>query len=338
WIMRQAGRFLREYREVREKVPFSSLCKTPELAAEVTLMAVERLRVDAAIIFSDILLILEPLGISLDYSRGDGPVISTPLRSPESVGELKEFDAESLAFVYDAIRIVRRALPPDKALIGFAGAPFTLASYAIEGGGSKNYLKTKSFMYFDPVAWHQLMEKLAVATAEYLNAQIAAGADAVQIFDSWVGCLSPDDYDEYVKPHMKRLFQMISRGVPVIHFGTGTSSLLPSMKEAGGDVIGLDWRINLDEAWKRLGFDVAVQGNLDPALLLAPQPVLRAQAGKIIDRAGGRAGHIFNLGHGVLPQTPVDNVLALVDFVHEYAPKLQDIPETDCRENEFFKE
>jgi uroporphyrinogen decarboxylase len=331
WIMRQAGRFLREYREIREKVPFSSLCKTPELAAEVTLMAVERLGVDAAIIFSDILLILEPLGISLEYSKGDGPLISTPLCSSESVSQLREFDAESLAFVYDAVRIARRALPPEKALIGFAGAPFTLASYAIEGGGSKNYLKTKSLMYFDPGAWHMLMEKLAVATAEYLNAQIAAGADAVQLFDSWVGCLSPDDYDEYVKPHMKGLFQRISPGVPVIHFGTGTSSLLPSMKEAGGDVIGLDWRVKLDEAWERLGFDVAVQGNLDPVLLLAPQPVLRAQAARIMDRAGGRGGHIFNLGHGVLPQTPVDNVLALVDFVHEYSSKSKDFPKTDYR-------
>ncbi len=319
WLMRQAGRFMREYRELRSRVSFLELCKTPELAAEVTLSAVDRLGVDAAIIFSDILVILEPLGVGLEFSKGDGPKILKPVRSGKAVDGLSDFDTESLGFVYDAVSITRRALDPEKALIGFAGAPFTIASYAIEGGGSRNYENTKGLMYKDEGAWHTLMEKLTAATAGHLNAQIKAGADAVQLFDSWVGCLSPDDYKDFVLPHMKKLVGSITKDVPVIHFGTGTGALLELMKESGSPVIGFDWRVDLGETWKRIGYDVAVQGNLDPVVLFAPQAEIRKRAKIILDKAEGRPGHIFNLGHGILPRTPVDNVLALVDAVHEYS-------------------
>jgi uroporphyrinogen decarboxylase len=335
WLMRQAGRFLREYRELRSKVPFLELCKNPELAAEVTLSAAERLAVDAAIIFADILLILEPLGIELEFSKGDGPRIKKPLRSGKAVDSLAEFNPDAMQFVYDAVKITRRALNPNLALIGFAGAPFTVASYVIEGGGSRNYENTKKLMYSDSGMWHALMEQLTSATVAYVNGQISSGADAVQIFDSWVGCLSPDDYREFVLPHMHRLMQNIEPGVPVIHFGTGTSALLDMMKEAGsstrsvlskgeglttgGYVIGLDWRVDLKEAWARLGYDVAVQGNLDPVALFAQPSVTKRLAISILEKAEGRPGHIFNLGHGILPNTPVDNVLALVDAVHEYS-------------------
>jgi len=321
WLMRQAGRFLREYRELRAKVSFLELCKTPELAAEVTLMAVDRLAVDAAIIFADILLILEPLGIDLEFSKGDGPRINKPVRSARALDNLREFEPESLKFVYDAVSITRRALDPDVALIGFAGAPFTVASYVIEGGGSRNYENTKKMMYSDSGAWNALMEWLSSATASYLNGQIASGADAVQIFDSWVGCLSPDDYREFVFPYMRQLIQKLKPGVPVIHFGTGTAALLKLMKEAGGNVIGLDWRVDLAEAWESIGYDVAVQGNLDPVALFAPPSEIKLRAEKILEKAAGRPGHIFNLGHGVLPGTPVDHVMALVDAVHEYSSK-----------------
>ncbi|GIW48474.1 MAG: uroporphyrinogen decarboxylase [Deltaproteobacteria bacterium] len=319
WLMRQAGRFLREYRELRARVSFLELCKTPELAAEVTLMAVDRLGVDAAIIFADILLILEPLGVELEFSKGEGPRIKKPLRSTKALDTLREFNPDELDFVYKAVEISRRALAPEIALIGFAGAPFTVASYLIEGGSSRNYENTKGLMYRDPEAWHVLMDKLTHATLLYLNRQIDSGADAVQIFDSWVGCLSPEDYRDFVLPYMKKLIQGIRPGVPVIHFGTGTASLLDLMKEAGSSVIGLDWRIELDEAWKRLGYDVAIQGNLDPAVLLATPSEIKRRAIRILDKAAGREGHIFNLGHGVLPSTPVDNVLTLVDTVHEYS-------------------
>jgi len=321
WLMRQAGRYMREYRELRAKVPFIELCKTPELAAEVTLMAVDRLAVDAAIIFTDILVILEPLGVELEFSKGEGPVIKKPLRNIKALDTLREFEQEALQFVYDAVRITRHALDPDIALIGFAGAPFTIASYAIEGGGSRNYEHTKGLMYQDAGAWHALMERLADATASYLNRQIAAGADAVQLFDSWVGCLSPDDYREFVLPHMHRLIHSLTPGVPVIHFGTDTAALLELMKEAGGDVIGLDWRVDLREAWARLGYNVAVQGNLDPVALFASPAEIERRARKILEKADGHPGHIFNLGHGILPGTPVDHVLALVDAVHEYSSK-----------------
>jgi len=321
WLMRQAGRYLREYRELRAKVPFVQLCKTPELAAEVTLMAVDRLAVDSAIIFTDILLILEPLGVELEFSKGEGPLIKKPLRSLNPLDTLRELEPDELQFVYDAVRITRRALDPEIALIGFAGAPFTIASYAIEGGGSRNYEHTKALMYQNAGAWHALMERLADATTSYLNRQIAAGADAVQLFDSWVGCLAPDDYREFVLPHMRQLIQSLTPGVPVIHFGTDTASLLELMKEAGGDVIGLDWRVDLREAWARLGYNVAVQGNLDPVALIAPPAKIQSRVKKILEKADGHPGHIFNLGHGILPGTPVDHVLALVDAVHEYSNK-----------------
>jgi uroporphyrinogen decarboxylase len=321
WLMRQAGRFLREYRELREKVSFLELCKKPELAAEVTLMAVDRLAVDAAIIFADILLILEPLGIELEFSRGDGPRIRRPLRSRRAVTTLREFNGDELNFVYDAIRITRSALDPEVPLIGFAGAPFTVASYIIEGGGSRNYENTKAIMHGDSSAWHTFMNKLTDATVSYLNHQISAGADAIQIFDSWVGCLSPDDYREYVLPHMNRLVQNIAKNTPVIHFGTNTAGLLELMKEAGGNVIGLDWRVNLKDAWARVGYDVGVQGNLDPAILLTKPAEIRRKTSMVMEKAERRPGHIFNLGHGVLPNSPVDNVLALIDYVHDFGSK-----------------
>jgi uroporphyrinogen decarboxylase len=317
WLMRQAGRYMREYREVREKTTFLELCKNPALAAEVTVTAVERLGVDAAIIFADILLILEPLGIELEFAKGEGPVIHNPVRTAQAVNQLRELeDANALEFVYEAIKQTRSALKPDIPLIGFGGAPFTLASYMTEGGGSKNYVHTKRLMYDDAGAWHEMMSLISRALVKYLNAQIAAGAQAVQLFDSWVGCLSPDDYREFVLPHTQTVIRGITPGVPVIHFGTGTAALLELMREAGGDVIGLDWRVRLDEGWRRIGHDVAVMGNLDPVALFAKQDVWRAQAKKILDQAGGRSGHIFNLGHGILPETPVENVIALVEMVH----------------------
>jgi uroporphyrinogen decarboxylase len=317
WLMRQAGRYMREYREVREKTTFLELCKNPALAAEVTVTAVERLGVDAAIIFADILLILEPLGIELEFAKGEGPVIHNPVRTTQAVNQLRELeDANALEFVYEAIKQTRSALKPDIPLIGFCGAPFTLASYMTEGGGSKNYVHTKRLMYDDAGAWHEMMSLISRALVKYLNAQIAAGAQAVQLFDSWVGCLSPDDYREFVLPHTQTVIRGITPGVPVIHFGTGTAALLELMREAGGDVIGLDWRVRLDEGWRRIGHDVAVMGNLDPVALFAKQDVWRAQAKKILDQAGGRSGHIFNLGHGILPETPVENVIALVEMVH----------------------
>lgn len=308
---------MREYREVRERTTFLELCKNPALAAEVTVTAVERLGVDAAIIFADILLILEPLGIELEFAKGEGPVIHNPVRKASDVDRLRELeDANALEFVYEAIRQTRSALKPDLPLIGFCGAPFTLASYMTEGGGSKNYVHTKRLMYDDAGAWHAMMALISRALVKYLNAQIAAGAQAVQLFDSWVGCLSPDDYREFVLPHTKSVISNVTPDVPVIHFGTGTAALLELMREAGGDVIGLDWRVRLDEGWQRVGHDVAVMGNLDPITLFAKQDVLRAQAKKIMDQANGRAGHIFNLGHGILPETPVENVIALVEMVH----------------------
>lgn len=321
WIMRQAGRFLREYRELRSRVSFLELCKTPELAAEVTLMAVDRLDVDAAIIFSDILLILECLGLNIEYSRNDGPIIKNIVRSTRTIDGLKEFDPEELEFVYNAIGITRRALDPEKALLGFAGAPFTVASYAIEGGSSRNYIHTKQLMYDDNAFWDEFMKILTAATANYLNRQIDAGADAVQIFDSWIGCLSPDDYKRHVFPHMKELVGMIKKDVPVILFGTGTACLLEMMRDTGCTVVGLDWRVDIGDARKMLGHDIPVQGNLDPVKLFSSSSYVKLEAEKILDKVNGAPGFIFNLGHGVLPKTPVDNVLKLVDTVHEQSSK-----------------
>jgi len=317
--MRQAGRYMPEYREVRAKTTFLELCKNPSLAAEVTVTAAERLGVDAAIIFADILLILEPMGIDLEFARGEGPVIHNPIRNASDVDRLLEVeDLSALEFVNEAIRQTRNALKPNIPLIGFSGAPFTLASYMTEGGGSKNYLHTKRLMYDDAGAWHAMMRLISRALVKYLNAQIAAGAQAVQLFDSWVGCLSPDDYREFVLPHSRNVIRGVMPGVPVIHFGTGTATLLELMREAGGDVIGLDWRVRLDEGWQRVGHDVAVMGNLDPVVLFAKQDVLREQARRILEQAEGRVGHIFNLGHGILPETPVENVIALVEMVHGF--------------------
>ena len=317
WLMRQAGRYMPEYRAVRTKTNFLELCKTPSLAAEVTVTAAERLGVDAAIIFADILLILEPMGIELEFAHGEGPVIHNPVRQASDVDRLRQLeDVSALEFVNEAIRQTRRALKPDIPLIGFSGAPFTLASYLTEGGGSKNYVHTKRLMYNDSGAWHAMMSLIAASLVKYLNAQIDAGAQAVQLFDSWVGCLSPDDYREFVLPHTRAVIQGVKPGVPVIHFGTGTATLLELMREAGGDVIGLDWRVRLNEGWQRVGHDVAIMGNLDPVALFAERKVLLAQAKRVLDQAEGRPGHIFNLGHGILPETPVENVIALVEFVH----------------------
>ena len=312
WLMRQAGRYMREYREVRARVSFLELCKNPTLAAEVTVTAAERLGVDAAIIFADILLIIEPMGMQLEFAKGEGPVIHNPIRSAVDVDRMRELeDAGALSFVYEAIRQTRAALRADLPLIGFSGAPFTLASYIVEGGASRNYAHTKSLMYNDSGAWHAMMSLISRALIKYLNAQIEAGAQAVQLFDSWVGALGPDDYREYVLPHTRAVVDGVAAGTPVIHFGTGTSALLELMREAGGDVIGVDWRVRLDEAWRRLG-DVGVMGNLDPTVLFAGQDHLRAQASTILQQAAGLPGHIFNLGHGILPETPVENVIALV--------------------------
>ena len=316
WLMRQAGRYMPEYRAVRSRLGFLQLCKDPDAAADVTVTAAERLGVDAAIIFADILLILEPFGVGLEYSQSDGPVLHHPVRTPADVERLPAADAAAaVSFVYESVRKARAALKVP--LIGFAGAPFTLASYVIEGGGSRNYVHTKSLMYGAPEAWHTLMRRLAAAVASYLNGQIAAGADAVQLFDSWVGCLAPDDYERYVLPHMQRLIGALTPGVPVIHFGTGTAGLLELLRRAGGDVIGLDWRVDLGAGWDRVGASVAVQGNLDPLVLFAPLHEIRDRVARVLERARGRQGHIFNLGHGILPGTPVDHVIALVDMVHE---------------------
>ena len=316
WLMRQAGRYMKEYRQIRDQVSFLDLCKTPDLAAQVTVMAVERLGVDAAIIFADILLILEPMGMQLEFTPGDGPILHNPIRQASDVERLQDVDSdESLAFVMQAIQQTRAQLKPDIPLIGFAGAPFTLASYMIEGGGSRNYVQTKTLMYTSPQAWHTLMTHLSCNLAQYLKAQIAAGAQAVQLFDSWVGNLSPSDYRTFVLPHTQSLIAALPSDVPVIHFGTGTGALLELMQEAGGTVIGVDFRVELDHAWQRLG-DVSVQGNLDPVILHADRSYIRQRAQCILDQAHGRPGHIFNLGHGILPTTPVDHVRALVDDVH----------------------
>ena len=318
WIMRQAGRYLPEYMSVRTKVTFIELCKSPDLAAEVTLTAQRVLGVDAAILFADLLPMLEPMGIDLEYAKGEGPVIHNPIHSPADVDRIRELeDVASLHFVFEAVRRIRRDLPADIPLLGFAGAPFTLASYAIEGGGSKNYVKTKTMMYTDEGAWRTLMERLSRSLVRYINGQINAGCQAVQLFDSWAGCLSPDDSKRYVMPYTKSVIDGIRPGVPVINFLTGNPALLPYLRDAGGSVIGLDWRVNLADGWKTVGHDVAVQGNLDPVSLMADLPTLRQRAKAVLDAAEGRPGHIFNLGHGVFPEVPPEHVKALVEMVHE---------------------
>lgn len=307
-----------EYRALRERYSLLDLCRSPELATEVTLQPVNAIEVDAAILFSDLLLPLEPMGVPFDFVRGEGPAIERPLRSAEDVARLKVFEPrEGLAHVLDAIRLVRRELDGRVPLIGFGGAPFTLASYAIEGGSSKSYALTKALMYGEVQTWHRLCEKFATVMAEFLTAQVEAGAQAIQLFDSWVGHLGASDYREFVLPHTRRIFEALEGlGVPTIHFGVGTTTILPDMREAGGDVIGADWRVPLDEAWALIGHDRGIQGNLDPTLLLGPPDRMLAAAGDVLDRAGGRAGHIFNLGHGIVPSTPLEHVQALARYVH----------------------
>ncbi len=318
WLMRQAGRYMPEYRAVREKTTFLQLCKDPALCAEVMITAVNRLGVDAAIIFADLLPILEPMGFDLEFAPGEGPMIHNPVRDGADVDRVAELEhVESLGFVMETVRLTRAGLPERIPVIGFAGAPFTLASYAVEGGGSRNYLNTKALMYRDAGAWHELMGRLARSVARHLTAQIAAGAQAVQLFDSWVGCLGPDDYRRYVLPHTQTVMAALPRGVPVIHFGAGNPALLPLLREAGGDVLGIDWRLRLDDAWRTVGYDRAVQGNLDPLALLAEPVEIRRRVQDVLHQAGGRPGHVFNLGHGIVPQTPVDHVVALVEMVHE---------------------
>ncbi|MBI1993455.1 MAG: uroporphyrinogen decarboxylase [Deltaproteobacteria bacterium] len=322
WLMRQAGRYMKEYRDLRAKFSFLELCKRPDLAAEITVTPVERLGVDAAILFADILLILEPMGVELEYSKEDGPLIHSEIVTRTDVEKLLEFDPEeALPFVLETVRKSRAALNGKVPLIGFSGAPFTLASYLIEGGSSRNYLRTKTLIYSNPGAWRGLMERLSAAVSKYLNAQISAGVEAVQLFDSWVGCLSPDDYQRYVLPYTRATIAALTSGIPVIHFSTGTAGLLKSIRAAGGDIIGVDWRVRLDEAWQQIGHDVAIQGNLDPAALLAAPKEIRNRVTEILQRAGGRPGHIFNLGHGVLPETPVEHVVAMVEAVHELSSR-----------------
>ncbi len=324
WLMRQAGRYMPEYREIRARNSFLDLCKNSDLAAEVTVTAAHRLGVDAAIIFADILLIVEPMGLGLRFEKGDGPVIDGMIRTRADVQRLREVEPEeSLSYVFDAIRNARAGLRSDIPLIGFAGAPFTLASYIIEGGASKNYRQTKSLMYRDPEAWHEMMGSIARSLVKYLNGQISAGAQAVQLFDSWVGCLSPEDYREFVLPHTRFVIDGIKLGVPVINFSTGTTGYLELVRQAGGDVIGVDWRIDLAEAWSRIGYDVGIQGNLDPMTLFADPKTIARKAIRLLEEVGNRPGYIFNLGHGILPETPVDHVLALVEAVHEVSAAMR---------------
>jgi len=329
WLMRQAGRYLPEYRKIRQKMSFLAMCKTPEIAAKVTILPVEKLNVDAAILFADLLLPLEVSGIKFEISENEGVVIINPLRKINEVKSLKIDEVEEkLSFVVETIKIVIQELQGEVPLIGFAGAPFTLASYIIEGGHSSNYLKTKSLMYREPKVWYLLMDKLVHLVIKYLKMQIETGVQAIQIFDSWISCLNPSDYVQYVLPYSKKIFTSLKKfNIPLIHFATGSAGLLELMKNAGGNIrgdylrgdylIGIDWRIDLDDAWKRIGYDVGIQGNLDPAALFAPKEKIRERVKDILKRAGNRPGHIFNLGHGVLPNTPVENVIALVEFVHD---------------------
>lgn len=322
WLMRQAGRYMAEYRALREKYTILELIHSPELACEVTMQPIQAFDLDAAIIFADILPPLAAMGLELDFVRGEGPVLYNPVRSPADVERLQVHPPEEkLSFTLDAIRLVRQELAGrGTPLIGFSGAPFTLAAYAIEGGGSRHYAKAKQFMMAEPDAWHALMTKLSQMVGQYLLAQAHAGAQALQVFDSWVGHLSPADYRNYVMPYTRQAIEVARQAdVPVIHFGTDTNGMLELLRDAGGDVIGVDWRIELDTAWQRLGDGMAIQGNLDPVALFAPWPEVEKRAQHVLDQANGRPGHIFNLGHGILPETPVDTVKRLVDFVHEYS-------------------
>jgi len=318
WFMRQAGRYMPEYRAVRKRYSLIEICKKPKVAAEVTITAAEALGVDAAIIFADLLLPLEVMGLPFRFSAGEGPVIEKPVRNADSIACLRTDRAADLGYVSEAVRLVCQHFGTRLPVIGFCGAPFTLASYMIEGGGSRNYLNTKRMMYSCSVAWDELMRKLVGVVSEYAAEQVRAGADIIQIFDSWVGCLSVEDYRRYVLPRTTELVRALQKtGAPIIYFGTETATLLPSMKQTGAEVIGLDWRIPLDEGWRSVDFKGAVQGNLDPVLLFADWNELKSRAEEILRRAGGRPGHIFNLGHGILPETPVENVKALAALVSE---------------------
>ncbi|MBI4248529.1 MAG: uroporphyrinogen decarboxylase [Elusimicrobia bacterium] len=322
WFMRQAGRYMKEYREIRKKNTILDICRNPALAAEVTLQPMRKLGVDAAILFADILLAVAPMGIEFEFSKDEGPVIKNPVKTAKDVAALRIYEPEEELFsVMETLHILRRELEYKAPIIGFAGAPFTLASYLIEGGHSRNYIKTKSMMYAAPKLWGQFMDKLARVTTAYLRGQIRAGAQAVQLFDSWIGCLSPYDYETYVLPFAQQVIRGLKKdNIAAIYFGTETSMLLELMNRSGAGVIGVDWRIPLDQAWARLGPGTAVQGNLDPAALFGPPREIRKRVEDVLRRAAGRPGHIFNLGHGILPNTPVGNVKAVVDMVHEYSP------------------
>jgi uroporphyrinogen decarboxylase len=323
WFMRQAGRYMPEYRAVRKQHSLLEICKKPALAAEVTITAAEILQVDAAIIFADLLLPLEVMGLPFHFSAGEGPVIEKPVRTKQDVANLRTDQVGELGYVSEAVSLVAKHFRDRVPVIGFCGAPFTLASYMIEGGGSRNYVHTKQMMYNSPAEWDALMRKLVAVTGEYAAEQVRAGADAIQIFDSWVGCLSVDDYRRYVLPHATRMVKNLQNtDAPIIYFATDSATLLPTMKETAAEVIGLDWRIPLDEGWQRLDYACAVQGNLDPVLLFADWKELKSRAEDVLQRAAGRPGHIFNLGHGILPETPVENVKNLARFVQEYRAAL----------------
>ena len=319
--MRQAGRYLKPYREIRAKHTILEICKRADLAATVTLQPVEILDVDAAIIFADILLPVEPMGLKLDFKAGEGPQIDNPVRTSSDVDSLSISNVDDLGYVGESIQMVAKALAGKLPIIGFVGAPFTLASYMIEGGPSKTFLKTKQLMYKDETLWRRLMGKLVDVLGPFAVMQVASGARAIQVFDSWVGALSPDDYVRYVAPYSRALIERIrAAGVPVIHFGTGASGFFKELHAAGGDVMGVDWRVNIDQAWMDISYRSAVQGNLDPAALFAPLPELKAKVHELLKRTGTRPGHIFNLGHGILPETPVDSVKAVVQMVRDFRP------------------
>jgi uroporphyrinogen decarboxylase len=321
WFMRQAGRYMPEYRAVRKQYSLIEICKKPELAAAVTITAAEALGVDAAIIFADLLLPLEVMGLPFHFAAGNGPVLDAPIRDEAAIDRLRTDRSDDLGYIAEAIRLVCRHFGSSLPVIGFCGAPFTLASYMIEGRGSRNYLHTKKLMYRSPLAWGKLMTTLVTVLTHYAAQQVRAGADAIQIFDSWVGCLGVEDYCRYVLPSTTELVQKLqTAGVPIIYFGTGTASLLALTKQTGADVIGVDWRMPLDQAWRKLGSG-AIQGNLDPVLLFAEWSELKSRAQEILDRAHRRSGHIFNLGHGILPETPVESVKALTKFVQEYSSR-----------------
>ena len=333
WFMRQAGRYMPEYRAVRKQHSLLEICKKPALAAEVTITAAEFLGVDAAIIFADLLLPLEVMGLPFHFSAGEGPVIEKPVRTKEDIANLRTDLAADLGYVSEAVALVAKHFKDRIPVIGFCGAPFTLASYMIEGGGSRNYIHAKKLMYSSPADWNALMTKLVAVTTAYAAEQVRAGADVIQIFDSWVGCLSVEDYRRYVLPHVTAMVKQLQKsGAPIIYFGTDSSTLLPAMKETGAEVIGLDWRIPLDEGWARLDHAAAVQGNLDPVLLFADWKEIKPRAEEILRRAAGRPGHIFNLGHGILPETPVENVKNLARFVQEYSTPLSErrTPDAQC--------